>query len=380
MMSKVMLAQSQIASGAVFTDDNVPIPFANIFLLSHQQRGVVSNALGHFELKLQPGDLTDTLVVSAIGYQLVKIPLDQEVLDQHIVMKRNVLLLDEVTVTYQEKVHKILRKAMNRISRNFGSHRFCARAYYQEYSIVGGEYREFLEGIVNIADRRYVSGEDNSIIRLEQLRRTNSQKPVPEKISRYFAFDRIYTIYERMNNVRQRNFFSLEQKPHDLARYKIEYYREYDEAGDTLIEIGYQSYQQMGEVQGYAGAKGEIILRKSDLGILKISRGDEHADTYHEAVYRKIGDKYFPDRIAYKYAVTSDTGEKYAVSKILQVFQVFPEKKKLGGTRIGRTEDIRSISFKYDPDYWKDNVVLKKLSADQALQSDIMQIEKLGFK
>lgn len=291
------------------TDSNTesPVAHANIFMWSDQNRGVVSNALGEFILQVREDmSPSDSLVVSVLGYQTWYMRLDAVPDGVDISLQANALLLEGVTVTFKEKVHKILRKAVNRIPKNYGTKRFVARGYYQEYSIIDTSYSELVESFVNIQDRRYTHPEDESIIKVDQMRRSGSGAEMPEEIEKFFAFNRIYTIYERMNNVRQHQFYSLDQKPHDKSSYKIDHYREYDEKGDTLIEIEYSSHIAHKAAIGYSQTNGRIILRKSDLAFLLISRGNKRDHTFHEVTYRKLGDKYFPNRISYKYAVEDE--------------------------------------------------------------------------
>lgn len=359
-----------------------PLAYANVFLMTQQNKGVVTNAIGRFQMALHAESLNDTLLISAVGYQVERISLKQPIIDTVILLRPSALLLDEVTVTYKENVHRILRKAINRIPKNYGTRKFLAKAYYEEYSVIDTQYVEFIESMINVTDRRFVSPEDESIIKLEQMRRVRERtEPMPSEVEKYFAFDRIYTIYERMNNVRQRQFFSLEQKPQERSTYKIEHYREYGEDGDTLIEVGYKSHQtkQEGTV-GYAGSTGIIVLDKKDLAILKMTRGNEADHTFHEVTYRKVGDKYFPSRIAYKYAVKAPDGKQYAVSRALYVYEIQEAKKKALGKRLERTMDLRDVPHKYDPEFWKDNQVLLSISARDALQADLKQMGNLERK
>lgn len=368
------LAAQDVIEGKVVDDGSTqPMAHANIFLLSAQNQGVISNELGQFRLKISDEHASDTLVVSVVGYEVEMRPIASASTPLTIRLRRNTLLLDEVTVTFKEKVHKLLRKAINRIPQNYGTRKFLAKGYYQEYSIKDTSYVEFIESFVNIADRRFVSAKDQSFIHVEQMRRICDERQLPEEVQRFFAFNRIYTIYERMNNVRQRQFFALDQKPHSGSTYRIEHYREYAEEADTLIEIGYRTELSHKDAVGYRKSSGTIVLRKSDLAILKMSRGSESDLTYHEVSYRKLGDKYFPNRISYKYGVEDDEGTSYAVSRVLCIYEIVPERARAKGVRLERTQDVRDLKYKYDPQFWEDNQVLMQVPAPSALKADLMR-------
>ncbi len=360
--------QTVIAGRVLDSFTNKPLAYANIFFHSAQHQGVVSNELGQFRLSIPAEHAKDTVVISVVGYGVHFLAVATASSSPTIRLKKNVLLLDEVTVTFKEKVHKLLRKAINRIPQNYGTRKFLARGYYQEYSIEDTSYVEFIESFVNIVDRRFASPQDQSMIYVEQMRRIKDELELPPEVQRFFAFDRIYTIYERMNNVRQRQFFSLDQKPHAGSSYRIEHYREFAEANDTLMEVGYSSNQGR-----YRGSNGTIVLRKSDLAILKMSRGNESDRNFHEVTYRKIGEKYFPSRISYKYGVEDQSGKSYSVSRVLYLYEIIPERTRPTGTKLDRTQDVRDLDYKYDPEFWLDNQILLHVPAPQALKADLQR-------
>jgi len=371
--SPIVTAQNVVIGTVIDSTTEEPMAYANIFFISAQNQGVVSNELGQFRLKIPDQFIDDTIVIRVVGYAPEMIPV--KTVDEMTVvsLKKNALLLEEVTVTFKEKVHKLLRKAINRIPRNYGTRKFLAKGYYQEYSIKDTSYVEFIESFVNIADRRFASPQDQSFIFVEQMRRITDERKLPSEVQRYFAFNRIYTIYERMNNVRQRQFFALDQKPHSGSTYRIEHYREYAEGSDTLIEIGYTSDLSHKDAVGYNASNGAILLRKSDLAILKMSRGSESDFTFHEVTYRKIGEKYFPSRISYKYSVQDDGGKRYAVSRVLYLYEIIPERTRPSGEKLDRTQDVRDLEYKYDHAFWVDNQILVQVPAPSALKSDLQK-------
>lgn len=62
--------------GVVLQENNSPVPYASIKLLNHQE-GIVSDNNGNFQLKVLSIKNSDTLLISSVGYETLKIPLQK---------------------------------------------------------------------------------------------------------------------------------------------------------------------------------------------------------------------------------------------------------------------------------------------------------------
>lgn len=59
--------------GRVLEEHNYPVPYATVKLLNHS-KGMVSDTAGFFSLRLYALKNTDTLLISSVGYESLKIP------------------------------------------------------------------------------------------------------------------------------------------------------------------------------------------------------------------------------------------------------------------------------------------------------------------
>ena len=99
--------QAQFITGKVLDAENrQPLPFVNIGVLN-KNLGTVSNEYGDFFLELNPEFLLDTLRFSMIGFGrkdfIVQDYLEQEKAENIILLKEEVLLLEEVTLVRKKK-------------------------------------------------------------------------------------------------------------------------------------------------------------------------------------------------------------------------------------------------------------------------------------
>lgn len=73
LQSSVLLAQVRI-EGNILEEDSQPVPFASVKLSNHTE-GVISDASGFFSLRLFSIKNTDTLLISSVGHETLKIPV-----------------------------------------------------------------------------------------------------------------------------------------------------------------------------------------------------------------------------------------------------------------------------------------------------------------
>lgn len=83
--------------GRVMEEDTRPVPFASISVLN-QPGGIVSDPEGNFALRarrLRPGD---TLLISSVGHELLKIPANRVYRNAQFILKRDMNRMKAVTV------------------------------------------------------------------------------------------------------------------------------------------------------------------------------------------------------------------------------------------------------------------------------------------
>ena len=133
----------------------LPVPFATIKLKT-KMMGVVSNANGDFQIPLTFRDLSDSIVVSCIGYSTTALSfrdLDEYVLNI-IKVKPSIQSLGEVVVFAKKRfsASKILRMAIENLPDNYPQVPYSYIAYYRDYQQLDTSYLNLNEAIVEIFD------------------------------------------------------------------------------------------------------------------------------------------------------------------------------------------------------------------------------------
>ena len=107
-----------------------PLAYANVFL-KQSKKGVITNREGNFTIKLNPGELPDSLIVSYLGYAPFKIHvLKAGALD--IPLEKSSYALDEVLIMPDSTLWVLLRKAYERIERNYPQSPNMLTGFYRE--------------------------------------------------------------------------------------------------------------------------------------------------------------------------------------------------------------------------------------------------------
>jgi len=119
----------------VDNQSNAAIPFATI-KLKNEWRGVISNAVGDFQLPTRYKLLSDTLEISCIGYDSKIVPIKQLAEDRINVIKlqSTTIHLSEVVIRAKKirkpSAYKIIKKAIKNISLNYPQHTYSTVALY----------------------------------------------------------------------------------------------------------------------------------------------------------------------------------------------------------------------------------------------------------
>lgn len=102
---------------------NEPIEFANIYLLSNNSIGVISNQEGYFNLKI---DVADTIAFSHVGYNTATICSKESKSFTEIKLSKKPIELSEVVVKPIDAT-----SIMNKVSSNLRSNHFLKSTYYK---------------------------------------------------------------------------------------------------------------------------------------------------------------------------------------------------------------------------------------------------------
>jgi len=85
----IVFSQTTIEGKVSYSDDAAPAAFVNIEIINRKGIETMTNFAGNFSLRVPNPKSNDTVVISAVGYKSIKLPL-------HIAAKRSEFILSEI--------------------------------------------------------------------------------------------------------------------------------------------------------------------------------------------------------------------------------------------------------------------------------------------
>ena len=157
-------------------DKDTPLLFAQI-ALSNSTIGTVSNEEGQFFLGIPENHLNDTLVITFLGYEPVRMPVSG------LINKSNLFRLKSKEVELKEvevialTPEEVIRRAFYRISENYGGDSLVLTAFYRSQKYAGKKLAEFAEAIIEDLKTGYFP--QNTI---KELKQTASHSNIPHLV------------------------------------------------------------------------------------------------------------------------------------------------------------------------------------------------------
>ena len=152
-----------------------PLPFSNIFL-NNKSIGTISNEAGRFELKVPPADISDTLGISHIGYEMVTIPLNA--LDTSILVVRlsvEKVRIKEIVVKPLDPIY-ILTKAIETIPANYDRKPAIYTGFFRESTQQDNKNISLSEAIINVFKEPCTSFRNDQIKIFKGRKGTNTDE------------------------------------------------------------------------------------------------------------------------------------------------------------------------------------------------------------
>jgi hypothetical protein len=126
-----------------------PLPFSNIFI-NNKSIGTISNSAGRFEIKVTPSNNSDTLGISHIGYEIVRIPLSA--LDTSTLLIRlsaERIQIKEIVVKPLDPIY-ILTKALESIPANYDRKPALYMGFFRESTQQDNKNISLSEAIISV--------------------------------------------------------------------------------------------------------------------------------------------------------------------------------------------------------------------------------------
>jgi CarboxypepD_reg-like domain len=162
------------------------IPYASIYIQG-KSIGTTSNEDGNFLFHLPIHFSSDTLIISAIGYESFK-SVGKNLIDKDnlLYLKPTITLLKEVVIKSSDKrltAKDIVKKAVANIPQNYPMQPFVIEGFFRDLQIENGKYVELLEAATRFSYKNYNPGYEEVQV-LEVRRSYNKRHPLNGKYDR----------------------------------------------------------------------------------------------------------------------------------------------------------------------------------------------------
>lgn len=151
-----------IVEGKVISKRNQPVPFAAIYF-TNTSKGTIANADGEFRFILPDTLATDTITVSSLGYESVKIAPDKYLSKKlEIHLKTASIKIKDIVIRKEEPEDIITKSYQNR-SKNYSNKPCLLSAFFREVSMQNNEYISLTEALIEISKSSYTSSSEDLI-------------------------------------------------------------------------------------------------------------------------------------------------------------------------------------------------------------------------
>lgn len=393
------------------------LPYSNI-VVGNTGLGSISNAIGHFDLKMSDEWSGKELTFSCMGYhaQKIAIPVSDSI-EMEIRLEPKPYNINEIVVLPNgNEARDIVARAAKRIKRNGNRRRFQMEAFYRRVSYRDSTVKELLEAALTIKDPGINTDAGSLKIKLNQFRKStnylvpNSKKweKAFRKMEKYFGGHR--NIFYRMfwsDDVRTINssWWYEPLKDYKNFKYEVEAIEWLDTVKVYKIRYTYDRLYPNGKRASEVGDDdngGYIFVNADDYGIMRIDnwwksgRKSLNAHTLkgeyldkRSHVYQLYKGKYylkfilnlgFPDGDAF---ITDDNpdkkkrkviGRQYA-EEILVINNIETERKKMKRIRsrewLDKTENSLETKYAYDSVFWANYNVVKLKPLPQKAMNEL---------
>ncbi len=98
LIPNMVIAQLTIKGKVIYRTDAMPAAFASVTLLNHKSIETMTNFAGNFSLHIADSKSNDTVVISSVGYQSIRMPLYVAAKRSEFVLSEMVKSMEGVTV------------------------------------------------------------------------------------------------------------------------------------------------------------------------------------------------------------------------------------------------------------------------------------------
>lgn len=372
------LATVEYITGLIIDEESGdPLPYATLGL-KNEGKGTVTNNNGEYGLKIPPGSIGDTLVVSYLGYVGREIPVKQSVGNNFtIALKREFISIPEIIIRNQIP-QEVIYKTLSGISRNYGNTPALLTGFYREGILKKNELQTYSEAILEIYKSPYSGSLLNDQIKVFKSRKIENIDITDTLTVRLKAGLSTCLELDGVKNL----FDFLTRSSIPLYTYRITDIVSFDEDAAFVLEFVQKADVEEPLFKGtvyinttdYAilGAEFEVnpryLHKMKDTFIAGSSRGFSTwpASVRYSVNYRKVNNRYFLSHVRGDLVFNSSQKKRLFNSQFNVFFELAVTNIKLENViRFDREElaPIHSVFSKtitsYDPVFWENQDFLK---------------------
>ena len=211
-----------ISGKVVDESTNEPLSFSTVSIMGTSE-GVVSNFQGVFELTLRKASLQDTLYVSMLGYQPLKVTAADYLKagSSALKLKESIVILEEVAVTERKlSAKEIVGKVLEKIPKNYPITPYLLSGFTRSHTYECGKYRKLYEADFEVYGGGYHKKTPEKVY-INQARQSQKVTYYHSKVLR--ANSNPFNAMSHINDVLFRSYsLNLKNNSYEIEKYLID--------------------------------------------------------------------------------------------------------------------------------------------------------------
>lgn len=152
-----------------------PIESASVYI-DKTTVGTITNVDGKFSLRVPQGNLSDTLIISSIGFKSYMMAIEEFENGSDIYLEEDVAPLDEVVLVVDSRpktANDVMIRAIERLPDNLPEEPFLQKGFLRHKERNKKEYKWLIEAAVTLYDSDYAAGaKDNLKLNVDEIRKS----------------------------------------------------------------------------------------------------------------------------------------------------------------------------------------------------------------
>jgi hypothetical protein len=376
-------AQVKIYSGKVTDEKHNSVPYVNV-VFKLGKKGLVSNGDGEYQFSYSEHDLHDSIYVSAIGYETVRIKFTQLLSDTITILPTKKYELFPVTVS-AKGAEKMVLKAIEKIPDNYPQTPYFIELFFRQFHRENGKPARLIEAALNVYDPGYIEPNNPFLkeqFEIKELRRSN----VFER-NGFVHGDHLVDLFMQ-NIVHYPRGTILNSSAVDFFHFENDEIQNSDTI--TAIKFFYQNPSDP-KIRW-----GKVYINNNDYAILRVEESTTKNTSYNPRLaaannsewkffegqtilnYKQVLGTYYLDSISFFYRhniVNKIFGSTdYVVDEYFNFWTGMPDtidvSSKYKKNKFQNTSNLYSRKYSYNSEFWKKYGLLNKHPLDFSIISE----------